>query len=334
MSTIAKVAERAGVSRTTVSHALNHADRVSEEVRQRVLKAVEELGYRPNPQAQSLRTGRTNIIALMIPDICNPFYPELVLSIQTAFGEVGLDTLVYNTDVPGGHGAAHALEYLRQIKRKRVDGVIIADAALAGFHEELVDLGLPAVFIGHLENDAIDCVKLDDYGAAYCMGTYLVAKGHRRIAHVSGPSHFSFARERKAAFEQALADAGYPIDPDLVFEGTFLSPSGHAAANWLKERHGDDLPSAVFIANSLMATGFLAQLYDLGIHVPRDVAVATYDQLSLLDDIRPRLTTVGCEPAALGRAAVAMLTERIEGREDGPARRQVIPYELIERESA
>ena len=103
MSTIAKVAERAGVSRTTVSHVMNHAERVSKPLRDRVLAAIDELGYAPNPQAQSLRTGRTNVVATLIPDILNPYFTELVKTVQTELEATGLDTLIFNTDVPGGH---------------------------------------------------------------------------------------------------------------------------------------------------------------------------------------------------------------------------------------
>ena len=108
MSTISKVAERAGVSRTTVSHVLNHADRVSPHLRERVQSAIAELGYVPNPQAQSLRTGRTNIVALLIPDIRNPFYPELVKTAQSDLEAMGLDTMIFNSDVPGGHAQDHS----------------------------------------------------------------------------------------------------------------------------------------------------------------------------------------------------------------------------------
>ena len=135
MSTISRVAERAGVSRTTVSHVINHADRVSRSLRERVQAAIDELGYAPNPQAQSLRTGRTNIIAMLIPDIRNPFYPELVKTAQSQLEAVGLDTLIFNTDVPGGHSQEHGREYLRQIGRKRVDGLIVGDFALHGMHD-------------------------------------------------------------------------------------------------------------------------------------------------------------------------------------------------------
>ena len=117
MSTMSAVAERAGVSRTTVSHVINHAHRVSKPVRDRVLMAIDEMGYVPNPQAQSLRTGRTNVIAMLIPDIANPFYPELVKTAQTELERVGLDTLIFNTDVPGGHSQEHGRAYLRQMRQ-------------------------------------------------------------------------------------------------------------------------------------------------------------------------------------------------------------------------
>src|SRR4051794_32474150 len=111
MATISQVAERAGVSRTTVSHVLNHADRVSEGLRVRVLQAVAELGYVPNPHARSLRTGKTDMVAILIPDIANPFYPELVLAAQAALEAAGLDAMIFNSDVPGGHPERHSREY-------------------------------------------------------------------------------------------------------------------------------------------------------------------------------------------------------------------------------
>ena len=242
MSTICKVAERAGVSRTTVSHVINHADRVSRSLRERVQAAIDELGYAPNPQAQSLRTGRTNIIAMLIPDIRNPFYPELVKTAQSQLEAVGLDTLIFNTDVPGGHSQEHGREYLRQIGRKRVDGLIVGDFALHGMHDDLLGLDLPTVFIGHLPNHAVDSVKLDDFGGGYLMGEYLAGKGHKRVAHVTGPSFFREAMARASGFEQGLAEHGASPDPALRFEGSYLAPSGREAVGWLLEKHGANLP--------------------------------------------------------------------------------------------
>lgn len=334
MSTISKVAERAGVSRTTVSHVINHADRVSKPLRERVQRAIDELGYTPNPQAASLRTGRTNIIAMLIPDIRNPFYPELVKTAQSELETVGLDTLIFNTDVPGGHSQEHGREYLRQISRKRVDGLIVGDFALHGIHDALLKLDIPAVFIGNLPNHAVDSVKLDDFGGGRLVGEYLARKGHTRIAHVTGPSVFSEAMARADGFEQGLAESGVTPVRGLRFEGSYLPPSGRAAARWLAGLEGKGRPTAVFFANYLMAMGALTEFHDRGIRVPDDIAVAIFDELPQLEYVRPRLTRAGKSPSVLAQHAVKMLLDRLNGRFDGPPRTEIVPCALQILESA
>jgi DNA-binding LacI/PurR family transcriptional regulator len=328
MSTIYKVAERAGVSRTTVSHVLNHADRVSKPLRARVQAAIDELGYVPNPQAQSLRTGRTNLIAVLIPDILNPFYPELVKVIQSELEKARLDTLIFNTDVPGGHSVEHGREYLRQIRHKRVDGLIIADFAIHRMHEDLLQLDVPAVFLGHLPSKAIDSIGFDDAGGAYAMGKYLAEAGHKRVAHVTGPSFFQQAEVRRKAFEQGFADHGGTPDEALRYEGSYLVPSGYEGIDWLLDTHKGNLPTAVFFANSLMARGGLAAFHDRGVRVPEDMALATFDDFEHLDYVRPKLTRVGNRPALLAGQAVAMLRDRLEGRWDGAPRSEILPCTL------
>lgn len=334
MSTISKVAQRAGVSRTTVSHVINHADRVSPHLRERVQAAIAELGYVPNPQAQSLRTGRTNIVALLIPDIRNPFYPELVKTAQSDLEAIGLDTMIFNSDVPGGHPQDHNREYLRQIRNKRVDGLIVGDFALHRMHEELLKLDIPTVFIGDLPNKAVDSVKIDDFGGGYAMGTLLAKKGHRRVAHITGPSHFAEAMARAAGFEQGLADHGAPPVAALRYEGTYLAPSGEEAIDWLIGQHGQALPSAIFFANYLMAMAGLARLHDHGISVPGDIAVAVFGDQPEMRYTRPRLTRVGVSPSALAHRAVAMLIERLNGSYAGPPRAEVLDCAIREFDSA
>lgn len=324
MTTISKVAERAGVSRTTVSHVINHADRVSEHLRERVQAAIAELGYVPNPQAQSLRTGRTNIVALLIPDIRNPFYPELVRTAQSDLEAVGLDTMIFNSDVPGGHPQDHNREYLRQIRNKRVDGLIVGDFALHRMHDELLKLDMPTVFIGDLPNRAVDSVRIDDFGGGYAMGKLLAQKGHRRVAHVTGPAHFAEAMARADGLERGLADHGAPPLAELRFEGTYLAPSGEQAIDWLVDRHGGNLPSVIFFANYLMAMAGLARLYDHGIKVPQDVAVAVFGDQPEMRYTRPTLTRVGVAPSALAHRAVAMLIERLNGAYTGETRAEIL----------
>lgn len=334
MSTISKVAERAGVSRTTVSHVINHPDRISKAMRARVQAAIDELGYAPNPQAKSLRTGRTNVIAMLIPDIRNPFYPELVKTAQSALEEVGLDTLVFNTDVPGGHSQEHAREYLRQMRRRRVDGLIVGDFALHGIHDELLHFDIPTVFIGHLPNHAVDSVKLDDFEGGYLMGQHLARQGHQRVAHVTGPSFFKEAMARADGFEKGLAEHGAPLLPELRFEGTYLPPSGRDAAAWLAAMPPAERPTAVFFANYLMAMGALSEFYDRRIAVPHELKVAIFDDLPQLEYVRPTLTRAGKSPTVLAARATEMLLDRLNGRYDGPARTEVIPCALQVHESA
>ena len=305
MTTIAKVAARAGVSQTTVSHVLNHADRVSAELRARVMLAVTELGYVPNPHARSLRTGKTEMVAVLIPDIANPFYSELVLAAQAELESAGLDTMIFNSDVPGGHPQEHSREYLRRIRALRVDGLIVGDFALHGMQEVLEKLEIPAVFVGRLPSRAVDVVRVDDFGGGFAMGRYLAGRGHRRVAQVTGPAFFAEATERAEGFDRGLEAGGVTVDPTLRVEGSYLAPSGAAAIDQLLAEHAGRLPTAVFFANYLMAVGGLARLADRGLAVPGDVAVGVFGDVAPMDFLRPRPTRVGVAPSVLARRAAA-----------------------------
>jgi DNA-binding LacI/PurR family transcriptional regulator len=334
MITIAKVAKRAGVSPTTVSHVLNHADRVSSDMRKRVEAAIAELGYVPNPQAQSLRTGRTNVVAMLIPDIRNPFYPEMVKAAQSDLEATGLDLLIFNTDVPGGHSQEHGQHYLRQIRNRRIDGLIVGDFALHGMHDALIDIDLPTVFIGDLPNQAVDNVKIDDFGGGYQMGVYLARKGHTRIAQLTGPAFFAEAMARAAGFEQGLRDSGVEPAAALRREGSYLGPSGEEAVDWLLAEHGSNLPSVIFFGNYLMAAGALAAFFDRGVNVPKDIGIAVFGDQPQLEYVRPRITRVGNTPSLMAHRATEMLLERLSGTYVGPPRSEVIPCILHEFDTA
>jgi DNA-binding LacI/PurR family transcriptional regulator len=334
MTTISKVAQRAGVSRTTVSHVLNHAHRVSPHLQERVMQAVAELGYVPNPQAQSLRTGKTNMVAMLIPDIRNPFYPELVKTVQSDLESAGLDTLIFNTDVPGGHSQDLGQEYLRQVRNKRVDGLIVSDFALHGMHDALLNMDIPTVFIGKLSNNAVDSLRVDDESACYEMGKYLAQRGHRRVAQITGPHFFSEAMDRARGFRRGLLDHGLADKDVLDWEGTFLAPSGLAGVEWLLDAHRQSMPTALFFGNYLMALGGMARLFDYGVRVPRDLSVAVYGDQPQMDYIRPRLTRAGVPPAAQAHIAARMLLDRLNGRYDGPPRHEVLSGDFRQLDSA
>lgn len=320
MTTISKVAERAGVSRTTVSHVLNHAERVSPHLRERVMAAIAELGYVPNPQAQSLRTGRTNMVAVLIPDIRNPFYPELVKTVQSDLEAAGRDTLIFNTDVPGGHSQQLGRDYLRHIRNRRVDGLIVGDFALFGLHDALLDIDIPTVFIGKLPNGAVDNVWVDDESACHAMGRYVAGRGHRRVAQITGPAYFPEAMARARGFRDGLLSGGVTPENILDYEGSFLGPSGTDGVNFLLDTQGQNLPSALFFGNHLMAQGGLPALFDRGLSIPKDMAVAVYGDQPQMDYLRPRLTRIGVPPATQAHRAVQMLIDRLSGSYTGPPR--------------
>ncbi|WP_244640109.1 LacI family DNA-binding transcriptional regulator [Devosia pacifica] len=328
------MAERAGVSRTTVSHVLNHADRVSPHLRERVLKAVEELGYSPNPQAQSLRTGRTNMVAMLIPDIRNPFYPELVKTVQSDLEAANLDTLIFNTDVPGGHSQDLGREYLQQIRQKRIDGLIVGDFALHGMHDALQEIDIPTVFIGKLPNQAVDSVRVDDEAACYAMGEYLAKQGHTRVAQITGPSFFSEAMDRARGLRQGLVDHGVSSEDILDWEGTFLAPSGLDGVDWLMEQQAAKKVTALFFGNHLMAQGGMARLFDHGVRVPQDLAVCVYGDQPQMNYIRPRLTRAGVQPAVQAHIASEMLLDRLNRKFQGPPRTTVLSGTLKQFDSA
>lgn len=334
MTTISEVAARAGVSRTTVSHVLNHADRVSVHLRERVMKAVEELKYTPNLQAQSLRTGRTKMVAVLIPDIRNAFYTELVKTVQTDLELASLDMLIFNTDVPGGHSMELAQEYLRHARQKRVDGLIVAEYALRGMHDALIDIDIPTVFVGNLPNQAVDSVRVDYENTCFEMGKYLAEQGHRRVAQITGPASYHEAMERARGFRQGLLSHGLDAHNILDWEGTFLAPSGMAGVDWLIEEHRSHMPSALFFGNHMMAIGGLARLFDVEIHVPKDLAVCVYGNLPQLDYVRPQLTRTGVHPAEQGHFAAQMLLDRLHRKFDGPPRLKILTGKFQKFDSA
>jgi DNA-binding LacI/PurR family transcriptional regulator len=193
---------------------------------------------------------------------------------------------------------------------------------------------VPAVFIGNLPNQAVDSVKLDDYGGGYLIGQHLARRGHKRVAHVTGPSVFQEAMARAEGFETGATEGGVVLDPALRYEGSYLPPSGREAARWLLELSKDERPTAVFFANYLMAMGALTEFHDRGVRVPDDIAIAIFDDLPQLEYVRPRLTRVGKSPSVLAARATQMLLERLNGKYAGPPRTEVISCALQVFESA
>lgn len=327
MVTVYDVAQRAGVSIATVSRALNDRSRISPETRRRVLAAAAELGYQPNDLARSLVGKATQTIALLLPDITNPFFPELVKGVQTVADERGhLLLLCHNAD-----DEDKALRDLAMLRRKQVDGVILVAGTLPGERFAEAAAGLPVVVMDRAVGVPESTLVAVDHRAGARRATeYLLSLGHRVIAHVTGPAHVSVSAQRRAGWEEALLAAGVEPDERLVVAGDFQEDGGFAAGQALARQRGRF--TAVFTANDLTAIGLLASFREQGIRVPQDVSVVGFDGIHLAAYTSPTLTTVAQPIFELGRRAAELLLDRLAGLAP-PSEVVTLDTELVVRDS-
>lgn len=334
MATIKDVAQQAGVSTATVSHVVNGTRFVQPATKERVLFSIRELGYESDGIARSLRLRATFTLALIVPDLSNPFFPELAMAVQEAAVRSQYDVVMCSVDVPRGNSAELLQHHLRAIRRKRYDGVIFAEslAPIATIRHQLVATGVPVVLIGGTPHQEADRVYIDDYAAARDVMEYLIRKGHRIIGHITGAPNMASTSERLRGYRDALRSAGLGADADLEVPGTFLRDGGYAGMQRLLARV--PRPTAVFAANDLTAVGALSASLDAGLRVPEDVAMVGFDDIALAADLRPALTTVYHGQRELGREAVRLVLSRLRERREGEPVTVILPHALVVRDSA
>ena len=322
------MAERANVSVTTVSHVINETRPVSDELRQRVLAAMDELGYQPNLLARSLRQGKTHTIGMIIPDNANPFFAEMARGVEDASFEQGYSVILCNSD----GNLDKELLYANVLAEKRVDGIIFVAAGLS--IERILDLQarrMPLVVVDRdLPEAAVDSVLTDNAQGGWLATHHLVELGHRRIGCITGPSDITPSAERITGYRQALDESGIPVDKALIVRGDFQYDSGYQAASQLLQM--DDPPTAIFACNDLMAIGVMSAALKLGLHIPADLSVIGFDDVRLASFANPPLTTIVQPKYEIGVIATTMLLERMHDLEM-PARRRVFETNLLLRQS-
>jgi LacI family transcriptional regulator len=303
-ATIRDVARRAQVSVASVSRALNNLANVSEQTRARVADAVRELGYVPHAGARSLSLARTNAIGVVLPDLHGEFFSEIVRGMDKEASSHGYLLLLSNMHA-GTAQSANGLTALRG----RVDGMIVMAPHLS--KNELAAT-LPArtpVILVNTLSEGHSGIRLDNAAGARAVAQHFVERGRKRIVHIAGPEGNIDAEERAAAFRKALAGKGIHLE---VVQGDFTEESGEAA---IRSLLGSGTAfDAVFAANDMMASGALQALRDAGIAVPKDVAVAGFDDIPLARYIG--LTTVRVRIAELGERAVQRLLGILEGDDE------------------
>jgi len=332
--TQADVAQKVGVSRYTVSCVINNRSggnvRISDGTRQRVLAVVEELGYQPNIMARGLRTSRTMQIAIMVPDLTNPFYPLFIRSAQRILEERGYQILISDTHLT----PERERKFLTSMLQGYVDGVISFSFYADREHlKSLRNLGIVVEELAYTEDFGEPINATEIFLAIKDMLNFLINKGHRRIAHLSGSLDTTPGRFRWQCYRDAIEVAGIAYDESLVGYGTFRRRDvPDLMASLFKDIHAPDRPTALFAANDVMAVEALHWLIQRDWRVPEDLAVCGFDNIPATSLVTPSLTTIDQNPHEFGRRTAQAIINQIEGRET-QENWHAVPCKLVLRDS-
>ncbi|MFI7100282.1 LacI family DNA-binding transcriptional regulator [Streptomyces sp. NPDC050161] len=327
MTTMADVARRAGVSVATVSHVLNDTRPVRPDTRAAVLGAIDELGYTPNTLARSLVTARTRSIGLAVSAISNPYFTEILQGVEASALEAGYSLLIADPhDDP-----VHERKVVQLLHERRVDGMIVAPSAepseMTGY---LARRSVPTVFLDRLVGDDHDQVCAENTGPVRQLVEHLADLGHTRIGLVAGLPGLSTTTERVRGYREGLRARGLPFAPGLLAGGNSEAEGAERATHQLLA--APEPPTAVITANNAMTIGTLRALAARGLQVPRDIALACFDDFSWADLFAPRLTAVAQPSKDIGAAAVRLLLERLADPAR-PPRTLRLPCTLVHRTS-
>jgi len=325
------IATRAQVSTATVSHVINDSAYVGPQLRERVLKAIQELNYHPNWMARSLRTKRTKTIGMIIPDISNPFFPTVVRGAEDVLNRAGYTLLIGNSE----NDPAKEENYYHAFLQKRVDGLLLVASPTvkppAYLRQHNLE-ELPVVYVDRwFPGLRGDVVLADNVGGSYLAVRHMINAGHRRIGIITLPLALPGGRLRLKGYLQALQEYGIPAAEELIREGKFDLHSGYEQTMALLRMEAR--PTGLFISNLVLTMGCLQAVAELGMRFPQDLAVVSFDDVDWFALMRPSITAVAQPAYGLGATGARVLVERLMGVASGPRRRIVLKTELVVRDS-
>ena len=327
---IRTIARAANVSIATVSRTINHVTTVNPKIAKRVWEVIEELDYFPNTQAHALVSGRSRLFGLIVSEITNPFFPELIQGFEDIAVEHGYEILVSSTN----YDPKRMSHCIRRMLERKVEGVAVMTFGIEEPPlEQLAKRKVPLVFIDVApERPGISLLKVD-YQHGIRQGVqHLAGLGHRDIAFITGPAKLHSAQSRTAAFSKSLKECGILPNPAWIIEGDHTLEGGITAMEQLLSL--SPTPTAVMCSNDMTAIGVLHKLYRAGLRVPDDLSVIGFDDIHIAEVTIPPLTTIQMSRYELARAAFTALCTHVEGSEASkPKREYDIPTDLIVRES-
>ncbi|MEP4294262.1 MAG: LacI family DNA-binding transcriptional regulator [Rhizobiaceae bacterium] len=320
---ITDVARVAGVSTATVSRALSKPETVAKQTREAVLAAAAETGYRINLAARNLLRRRTGAVVLLVPNLCNPFFSQILAGIESVLTSQGLSILMVDT-MQSGTRPDFILDFLHH---SRADGIISLDGSLPSVllnSSQNSNENLPFVFGCEWHpQETFPSVRANNQQGARLAIEHLVSLGHRHIGYINGPAENVLSQVRKNSTQEALAEHGMPVRNEWFFDGDFTLEAGaKVAREWIDL---EDRPSAIFCANDEIACGLISELHQAGINVPDQLSVVGYDDIDIAERYIPALTTVWQPRFDLGQAVANLLLEGIENDGFG----ETVPIEIL-----
>jgi len=328
---VTDVAAHAGVSLGTVSNVLNRPDRVSAATRERVLRAIDELGFVRNEAARQLRAGRSRTIGLIVLDVGNPFFTDIAAGVEEAAADAGLSVVLCNT----GENAQREQHYLSVLEEQRAYGILVSPVTGRSTRLDAIRRrGIPIVLVDRGSNRRQCSVSVDDVVGGELAAGHLIEQGHERIAFVGGPMAIKQVSDRLGGARQALRAARLPENRVSVIETSALNVAqGRAAGAQIAELAARRRPTAVFCANDLLALGVLQEMTRRRVAVPDELAIVGYDDIEFAAAAAVPLTSVKQPRRQLGSAAAALLIEEAERADTHQHRQVVFEPDLVIRES-
>jgi LacI family repressor for deo operon, udp, cdd, tsx, nupC, and nupG len=303
------VAKLANVSIATVSRVFTGSDTVADETRKKVMEAVKELNYHPNVLARQLRMMETKTIIVIVPDITNTFFSQVLRGIEIIARSNGYRVLLGDT----GNDITIEHEYLKALYEKHADGLVLLTARMDRNTIESLTEKYPVVLAcEYLEGSNVPTVSIDNISAARKATEHLIKLGHKRLAHITGPMNVILSRDRLEGYKQAMKTYGLEIDPLLITEGDFYYETGYDLM--LKLMSINNPATAIFAANDEMAIGAIKAIQSQGLKVPEDIAIVGFDNIKMSAIFSPSLTTIGQPMYKIGEKAMNLLLDLIRGK--------------------
>lgn len=310
--TIRDIAKKANVSATTVSRVLNESGYVKEETKTAILNAIEELNYVPSAVARSLSKSETNTIGVVVPDLSNPFFSDIVRGINNKADETDFTILLCDTneDVQDKE-----VRYLKMLKEQRIRGLIITPTSEENTYSSdylklLRSLGVPIVLIDRdIKYSSFDGVFADDYNGSAEGFEVLIKEGHKRIGMLAGPTTSRPGRERLKAYRDSLAAHDMIVDETWIKHGDFKMQSGYDLTVELLNQ--DEKPTAIFASNNLMGMGCVKAIYAMGLRIPEDISLIVFDSVEIFDIMDLPISVITRPTVKMGELAMEILYDRI-----------------------